>query len=176
METDQQAPVIMTIGHSTRTIDEFIHLLQLYEVSLVIDVRSIPRSKHNPQFNKDSLPAVLKTVHISYDHMLELGGLRHASRNSINMAWRNISFRGFADYMQTPQFQRAIEKLILLARRDRIALMCAEAVPWRCHRSLIEDALLIRGIPCEDIISSARHQTHSLTPFAKVDNTRIIYP
>lgn len=176
MEITQQAPVVMSIGHSKRTIDEFIHLLQLYAVTLVVDVRRIPRSKHNPQFNKDELPAFLKTTGIGYIHMRELGGLRHTSRNSQNMAWRNVSFRGYADYMQTPQFQEAIEKLVLLARKDQTALMCAEAVPWRCHRTLIEDALLIRGIPCEDIISPARHYAHSLTSFAEVNGTHIIYP
>lgn len=176
MEEVKRSPIIKTIGHSTRTIDEFIHLLQLHEITLVVDVRSIPRSRHNPQFNKDNLSAYLKNVNIGYVHMMELGGLRHPSKNSLNRAWRNASFRGYADYMQTPQFQQAIEKLISLSQKDKIAIMCAEAVPWRCHRSLIADALLIRGISCEDIISDGHSHIHSLTSFAKVDGMRITYP
>ncbi|NLL11852.1 MAG: DUF488 domain-containing protein [Fibrobacter sp.] len=176
MEEVKRSPIIKTIGHSTRTIDEFIHLLQLHEITLVVDVRSIPRSRHNPQFNKDNLSAYLKNVNIGYVHMMELGGLRHPSKNSPNTAWRNASFRGYADYMQTPQFQSAIEKLISMAHKDRITLMCAEVVPWRCHRSLIADALLIRGIPCEDVINEYHSRTHTLTSFAKVDGTQITYP
>lgn len=168
--------IVMSIGHSTRTIDEFIHLLKLHEVTLVVDVRTIPRSRHNPQFNKETLPASLKAVNINYIHMIELGGLRHTSPDSLNTAWRKASFRGYADYMQTVQFQNAIKELIQLAYKNRVVLMCAETVPWRCHRSLIEDALLIRGITCEDIISSTRKQSHSLTSFAEVNGTRIIYP
>lgn len=175
-ETVTEPPVVMTIGHSTRTTDDFIHLLKLHEITLVVDIRSIPRSRHNPQFNKNELSAHLKSAGISYVHMLELGGLRHPSRNSLNSAWRNASFRGYADYMQTPQFQQALEKLISLAHKDRIVLMCAEVVPWRCHRSLIADALLIRGITCEDIIYGSGTHTHSLTSFAKVDGTQITYP
>lgn len=170
------SPVVMTIGHSNRTIEEFINLLKMHALNLVVDVRSIPRSRHNPQFNKDVLTDSLKKVDIRYIHMIELGGLRHPLRNSPNTAWRNASFRGYADYMQTAQFQNAIEKLIELAHRYRIALMCAEAVPWRCHRSLIADALLIRGIPCEDIINATGSHAHSLTSFAKVDGTLITYP
>ncbi|HEX3019991.1 MAG TPA: DUF488 domain-containing protein [Chitinispirillaceae bacterium] len=176
MQTAKRSPIVMTIGHSSRTIDEFIHLLQLHETTLVIDVRTIPHSRHNPQFNKNILPVSLSAVKIDYLHMMELGGLRHTSGSSVNNAWRNASFRGYADYMQTPQFQKAIEKLIRLAQGDRVVLMCAETVPWRCHRSLIEDALIIRGISCEDIISSSSYQTHSLTSFAKVNGTKITYP
>lgn len=176
MEAVKDSLIVKTIGHSTRTLDEFIDLLKLHEITLVVDVRSIPRSRHNPQFNKDNLPAHLKSVNIGYIHMMELGGLRHPSKNSPNTAWRNASFRGYADYMQTPQFQKAVEKLISMAHRERIALMCAEAVPWRCHRSLIADALLICGIHCEDIINAGSSHVHSLTSFAKVDGTRITYP
>jgi uncharacterized protein (DUF488 family) len=176
MKTANELPIVMSIGHSTRTIDEFISLLKLHEVTLVVDVRTIPRSRHNPQFNKETLPSSLKAVEIGYVHMIELGGLRHTSPASLNTGWRNSSFRGYADYMQTAQFQQAIEKLIQLTHNNRVALMCAETVPWRCHRSLIEDALLIRGISCEDIISSTRRQIHSLTSFAEVNGSRIIYP
>jgi len=169
-------PVVLTVGHSTRTLAEFIHLLQAHEVSCVVDVRTVPRSRHNPQFNKASLPRALKKAGLSYVHMPGLGGLRHAKRDSINMGWRNASFRGFADYMQTPEFKLSVEELIQSAKQERVALMCAEAVPWRCHRSLIADALLVRGIHTEDIMSPIRRTVHTLTPFAKVRGTTITYP
>jgi uncharacterized protein (DUF488 family) len=142
----------------------------------VVDVRTVPRSWHNPQFNRDTLPASLKAVRIDYEHMAGLGGLRHAQRDSVNLGWRNASFRGFADYMQTPEFEASLEALIKLAKQGRIALMCAEAVPWRCHRSMIGDALVVRGIQVEDIMSINSHSFHSLTSFAKVKGTRITYP
>jgi len=169
-------PVVLTVGHSTRTLAEFVRLLQVHEVSRVVDVRTVPRSRHNPQFNKASLPSALKKAGLGYIHMPGLGGLRHAKRDSINMGWRNISFRGFADYMQTSEFKLSLEELIQLAKQERIALMCAEAVPWRCHRSLIADALLVRGIRTEDIMSPIRRTVHTLTPFAKVRGTTITYP
>ena len=170
------APLIMTIGHSTRTIELFIDLLQAHGVTCVVDVRTVPRSRYNPQFNKDSLPRSLKKAGLRYVHMPGLGGLRHAKRDSSNMGWRNASFRGFADYMQTPEFAQSLEELIRLSNQDRIVLMCAEAVPWRCHRSLIEDALLARGIPSEDIMSVTHRQVHMLTSFAKVRDGTITYP
>ena len=139
-------------------------------------MRTIPRSRHNPQFNKTSLPASLQKAGLRYLHMLELGGLRHARPDSLNAGWRNTSFRGYADYMQTPEFAQAIDRLIDLAKQDRIAIMCAEAVPWRCHRSLIADALLVRGIRVEDIMSPTRRQIHTLTPFAKVCGIEVTYP
>ena len=166
----------MTIGHSTRTIAEFIHILQAHEVTWVVDVRTVPRSRHNPQFNKASLPRALKKAGLGYVHLPGLGGLRHAKRDSPNVGWRNTSFRGYADYMQTPEFAQSVKELIRLANQDRITLMCAEAVPWRCHRSLIADALLVRGIRTEDIMSPTRRQVHTLTPFAKVQGTTITYP
>src|SRR6185503_15219366 len=167
---------VLTLGHATRTLGEFIGLLQAHGVTCVADVRTIPGSRHNPQFNKASLPRSLKKAGLGYIHMPELGGLRYAKRDSINMGWRNASFRGYADYMQTPDFQKALEELIQLSSRDRIALMCAEAVPWRCHRSLIADALFVRGIRTEDIMSPTHCQVHTLTPFAKVRGTTITYP
>jgi len=173
---EKRSPLVMTIGHSTRTIDEFIGLLRAHAASQVVDVRTIPRSRHNPQFNKDSLPGSLKKVGLGYVHMPGLGGLRHAKHDSINMGWRNASFRGYADYMQTPEFAQALEELIKLAKQQRIVIMCAEAVPWRCHRSLIADALLVRGIRAEDITSPTRRTLHTLTPFAKVRGTTITYP
>jgi len=167
--------IVLTIGHSTCTIEEFIGLLQAHAVTRVVDVRTVPRSRHNPQFNRDTLPVSLETAGISYVHMAELGGLRHALQDSVNTSWRNASFRGYADYMQTAAFQNAIEQLIQLANQDRIAVMCAEAVPWRCHRSLIADALTIRGIKTEDIMSIKLRKIHVLTSFARVTGAHVIY-
>jgi uncharacterized protein (DUF488 family) len=172
----EPAPIVLTVGHSTRTLEEFIALLQAHGATRVVDVRTVPRSRHNPQFNKASLPRSLKKMGLGYVHLPGLGGLRHARRDSINVGWRNASFRGYADYMQTPEFAHSLEELIRLAYHDRIALMCAEAVPWRCHRSLIADALLVRGMRTEDIMSVTRRQVHTLTSFAKVRGTTITYP
>lgn len=168
--------VVMTIGHSTRTLDEFIGLLQAHEVTRVVDVRTIPRSRYNPQFNRDSLPDALKKAGLSYVDMPGLGGLRHAKPDSINAGWRNASFRGYADYMQTPEFAQSLDELIQMAKQQRVAIMCAEAVPWRCHRSLIADALLVRGIRAEDIMTLTRRTVHTLTPFAKVRGLTLTYP
>ncbi|MDE2059685.1 MAG: DUF488 domain-containing protein [candidate division NC10 bacterium] len=168
--------LVMTIGHSTHTIEEFIRLLQAHGATCIVDVRTVPRSRHNPQFDKASLSRSLKKAGLEYVHMPGLGGLRHAKLNSVNLGWRNVSFRGYADYMQTPEFAQSLEELIRLANQDRIVLMCAEAVPWRCHRSLIADVLLVRGIRTEDIMSAARRHVHTLTPFAKVRGTVITYP
>ena len=176
MGAAEASPLVLTVGHSTRTIEEFVRLLQAHGVTCVADVRTIPRSRHNPQFNAESLPQSLKTAGIRYAHLPGLGGLRHTSAASPNTGWRNASFRGYADYMQTPEFEKALVKLLQLAGRERIALMCAEAVPWRCHRSLIADALLARGIRTEHIMSPASRHAHTLTPFAQVQGTRITYP
>jgi uncharacterized protein (DUF488 family) len=169
-------PVVLTVGHSTRTLTEFIHLLKVHEASRVVDVRTVPRSRHNPQFNQASLSRSLKKAGFGYVHVPGLGGLRHAKRDSINVGWRNASFRGYADYMRTPEFARSLEELIVLAGKERLVLMCAEAVPWRCHRSLIADALLVRGIRTEDIMSPTRRTVHKLTPFAKIRAGTITYP
>ncbi|OGP88874.1 MAG: DNA repair protein [Deltaproteobacteria bacterium RBG_16_48_10] len=170
------SPVVLTVGHSTRSLEDFIHLLQAHAVNKVIDVRTVPRSRHNPQFNQETLPSHLSTASIGYIHMPDLGGLRHPLPDSPNKGWRNSSFRGFADYMQTKGFETSLETIIQLARQDRISLMCAEALPWRCHRSLIADALLIRGIQVEHIMSPTHGQLHSLTSWAQVDGIRITYP
>jgi uncharacterized protein (DUF488 family) len=170
------SPIALTIGHSTRSLDEFIALLGAHGVSLIVDVRTVPRSRHNPQFNKDALPGSLKEAGIGYVHLPGLGGLRHAKADSLNIGWRNASFRGYADYMQTPEFEEQIENLIELVKGHRIALMCAEAVPWRCHRSLIGDALTVRGIRTEDIMSLTQRRLHTLTPFARVRGTNVTYP
>ena len=146
MPKRRPSPLVMTIGHSTHTLEEFIRLLQAHGATCVVDVRTVPRSRHNPQFNKASLHGSLKKAGVGYVHTPGLGGLRHAKRDSPNVGWLNASFRGYADYMQTPEFAESLEELIRMAIQDRIVLMCAEAVPWRCHRSLIADALLVRGI------------------------------
>jgi uncharacterized protein (DUF488 family) len=176
MSKEAPAALVMTIGHSTHTLEEFIDLLKSNEASCVVDVRTLPGSRHNPQFNKETLPLSLKEFGLGYVHMPGLGGLRHTKGDSPNMGWRNASFRGFADYMQTPEFVQSLEELIGLAGQERLVLMCAEAVPWRCHRSLIEDALLVRGIHCEDILGATPRSIHTLTPFAKVEGTAITYP
>lgn len=176
MPKEKPSPLVMTIGHSTRTLEEFIDLLQTHGASCVVDVRTVPRSRHNPQFNKDSLPGSLERVDLSYVHLPGLGGLRHVKPDSINLGWRNVSFQGYADYMQTPEFDQSLEELIQMAKLKRVAIMCAEAVPWRCHRSLIADALVVRDIRAEDIMSLTRRTVHSLTPFAKVFDTTITYP
>jgi len=168
--------MVLSIGHSTRTIEEFVRLLRAHDVKEVVDVRTIPRSRYNPQFNQDSLPASLKEAGVGYVHLPGLGGLRRAKPDSRNTGWRNASFRGYADYMQTEEFEQSLGELIELASRDRVAIMCAEAVPWRCHRSLIADALFARGIHTEHIMSPTRRQSHKLTPFAKVRGRKIRYP
>jgi uncharacterized protein (DUF488 family) len=169
-------PAIFTIGHSTHPIEEFAHLLQAHGVEQLIDIRTVPRSRTNPQFNRESLPNSLKAAGIGYLHMPALGGLRRPRPDSPNTAWRNASFRGYADYMQTPEFAAALDSLVELGSQTQVAIMCAEAVPWRCHRSLVADALFARGIPVEDIMSAGRRQPHKLTPFAKVEQTRVWYP
>ena len=168
--------LVLTVGHSTRPIEEFLELLQAHGVERVVDVRTVPKSRRNPQFGQDLLRNSLQPAGIAYTHIPGLGGLRRARPDSPNAGWRNASFRGYADYMQTPQFARALEELIGLAGEERIAVMCAEAVPWRCHRSLIADALLVRGISSEDIASPTRRTPHRLTPFARVRGTQLTYP
>jgi uncharacterized protein (DUF488 family) len=167
---------VFTIGHSTRPIEDFIALLHGHKIQLLADVRTVPRSRHNPQFNRDTLPDSLRPVHIDYLHMPELGGLRHARKDSTNTAWRNASFRGFADYMETPEFEQGLDRLVEEAQTRRVAIMCAEAVPWRCHRSMIADALVARGLEVLEISSATRAQPHKMTPFAKTEGTKVHYP
>ena len=173
---EQEPRVVLTIGHSNRTWEAFLELLRVHHVKRVIDVRSIPKSRHNPQFNRAILSKKLRAAKIGYVHLRKLGGLRHPRRDSPNMGWRNASFRGFADYMQTSDFDAGLQRLMKLARQKRNAIMCAEAVPWRCHRSLIADALTVRGVQVEDILSKNRTQVHSLISFAHVQGHRITYP
>ena len=151
-------------------------MLVAHGVQRLVDVRTIPKSRRVPQFNSDVLAASLRKHGIEYLHMKNLGGLRHAKKDSVNLGWRNVSFRGYADYMATDEFRSALSHLLDLAREKRTAIMCAEAVPWRCHRSLIGDALLVRGAHVEDIMSAASRREHALTPFAKVDGLNVVYP
>jgi len=167
---------IFTIGHSTRPLNEFIELLQANGVKRVIDIRTIPRSRHNPQFNRDTLGPALRKSGIAYVHLKKLGGLRHAKQDSANLGWHNASFRGFADYMETPEFATGLARVIKLAERKRSALMCAEAVPWRCHRTIVGDALVVRNIQVLDIVGTSVPRPHKLTPFARVHGMRITYP
>jgi len=176
MAVQHPEPVVLTVGHSTRPLDTFIALLQARAVERLVDVRTVPRSSHNPQFNRDTLLAALASHGIGYEHDADLGGLRHTHAGSLNTGWRNLSFRGYADYMQTAGFAEGLGRLITTARRERIVLMCAEAVPWRCHRSLIGDALLVHGLRVEDILSNTRTQVHKLTPFARVNGLTVTYP
>jgi len=168
--------VVFTIGHSTRAIEDFIRLLKAHDVERVIDVRAIPRSRHNPQFNRDQLSPALRRARMHYTHMPGLGGLRRARRDSPNTGWRNASFRGYADYMQTTTFRQSLDRCIELAKHERVVLMCAEAVPWRCHRSLIADALLVKGIQASEITSGVHARPHTLTAWARVTGTRVTYP
>ena len=168
--------IVLTVGHSTRGLEEFIDLLKAHSVASLMDVRTVPRSRHNPQFNRDTLPVALEAAGIRYAHVAGLGGFRHTHPGSPNTGWRNVSFRGFADYMQTVEFAENLAGLIEQATRERVVLMCAEAVPWRCHRSLIADAMVVHGICAEEIINTARRQAHALTSFAKVEGTAITYP
>lgn len=167
---------IFTIGHSTRPIDDFLTLLKHYNITELIDIRTIPKSRYNPQFNEQELAHVLRNHHIGYHHQKNLGGLRHTHVGSINMGWHNPSFRGYADYMQTEEFKKGIEELIKIAHEKTVVIMCSEAVPWRCHRSLVGDALLVRGIDVEDIYSITSIKPHTLTPWAVVKGTTITYP
>jgi len=167
---------IYAIGHSTRALDKFIEILRAHEITLLADIRTIPKSRHNPQFNQDSLAHELPKAGIQYRHLKELGGLRRAAKDSINTGWENASFRGYADYMQTPEFAGALKALIALAKTERVAIMCAEGNPYRCHRLLIADALTVRGVRVLHISSRKSAREHALSPFAKVDGTRITYP
>ena len=174
--THHNKSVIYTIGHSTRPRGEFLAILKAHAIELVADVRAIPKSRHNPQFNSEAMAMSFPENGIAYEHVQKLGGLRHPKRDSPNMGWENASFRGFADYMQTADFEEGLENLIAVAQRKKTAIMCAEALPWRCHRSLIGDALLVRGITVIDIMSSNSTKDHTLTPWAKVIGTDTTYP
>jgi uncharacterized protein (DUF488 family) len=167
---------VFTIGHSTHPLSELVQMLAAHGVTTLADVRTIAKSRHNPQYMEDALAVSMPANGIRYVRLEELGGLRRTTKETVNGGWRNASFRGYADYMQTPEFVAGIDHLLDIAREQPTAIMCAEAVPWRCHRSLIADALSIRGIPVEHILSATRTQPHALTPFAQVHGARITYP
>ncbi|HBP90329.1 MAG TPA: DNA repair protein [Nitrospiraceae bacterium] len=167
---------LWTIGHSTRPIEEFVGLLQSHGIQLLVDVRTIPFSRRNPQFHQEILAQSLREAGFQYRHMPALGGRRKTRPDSVNVGWRNEGFRGYADYMQTQDFWNAVEDLVAIGQSLRVAIMCAEAVPWRCHRSLIADVLVIRGWTVHDIISASSLKIHTLTPFAKPDAGRLTYP
>ena len=167
---------ILTLGHSTLPIEKFLALLAAYGIERVIDVRTVPRSRHNPQFNEDDLAAALKEAGVDYARLPALGGLRRPRKDSPNAGWHNEGFRGFADHMQTEAFRLGLDALVAMAKRQRVAILCAEAVPWRCHRSLIADALVVRAVPVVEILSEADHRMHALTPFAHVEGATITYP
>jgi uncharacterized protein (DUF488 family) len=167
---------VFTVGHSTHPFEEFADMLTEYRVDLVADVRTVPKSRHNPQFAADALRESLPERAISYRHLPSLGGLRRPAKNSINTGWNNASFRGYADYMQTAQFADGLAELIELTTEATVAVMCAEAVPWRCHRSLIGDALLVRNFDVDDIMSASSVRPHKLTRFAQVDRLSLTYP
>jgi uncharacterized protein (DUF488 family) len=168
--------LVCTIGHSNRPLEAFIDLLRGNAIAHVLDVRTVPRSRHNPQFGQEALPGSLAAAQIAYTHVPGLGGLRRPRPDSPNGGWRNLSFRGYADYMQTPAFAADLDRVVALAGKELCVLMCAEAVPWRCHRSLIADALLVRGVRVEDIIGAKARRPHTLTSFARVEGLRITYP
>lgn len=170
------APTLWTLGHSTRLIDEFIGLLRAHQISLLVDVRTIPRSRYNPQFNMNTLAQSLRDTGLQYRHLPELGGLRKPKKDSCNDGWRNASFRGYADYMQTEEFFNALEALTADSRLQPTAIMCAEAVPWRCHRSLIADALVTRGWDVRHIMSPEKATAHVLTSFAHFEKGTLTYP
>jgi uncharacterized protein (DUF488 family) len=167
---------IFTVGHSTHPIEEFAGILDAHGVTQVADIRTIPKSRHNPQFGEDEMAKSLPGFGIGYQRLPALGGLRHTTADSVNTGWRNTSFRGYADYMQTDAFVHGIDDLLVLAGEGTVAIMCAEAVPWRCHRSLVGDALLVRGIDVSDIFSTTSAKPHTLTRFASVDGLSITYP
>ncbi|MGH9415540.1 MAG: DUF488 family protein [Terriglobales bacterium] len=166
---------VYTLGHSTRPLDDFLALLAAHGVGQILDVRTVPKSRHNPQFAQSALERSLPAAGVAYHHLARLGGLRHARPNSANTGWRNASFRGFADYMQTPEFASGLEELEGLARERPSAILCAEAVPWRCHRSLIADALTVVGWRVLDIIGAGAPRPHRLTPFLHVVEGKLLY-
>lgn len=172
MPAPKRDPTLYTIGHSTRTLEDFISLLQAFGVGRVVDVRTVPKSRRVPWFNKETLPGALRARGILYTHLASLGGLRHAKKDSSNGGWRNASFRGYADYMATPSFALGVKALDRLRAKRRVAIMCAEAVPWRCHRSMIADAEVARGVAVMHIMSPTRANPHKMTSFANVDKLR----
>jgi len=167
---------LYTVGHSNRTIEQFLDMLRAFDIQEVVDVRTVPKSRHNPQFGQDMLVSALRDARIGYTHLSKLGGLRHPAKDSINLGWRNPSFRGYADYMATDEFQEGLHAIETIAREKKVAIMCAEAVPWRCHRSLIADALTTQGWQVLHIQSKKTAKPHELTAFLKVQDSKLCYP
>lgn len=168
--------MVWTIGHSTRTLEALVALLRTHGIRRLADVRSLPRSRRHPQFDAAVLPGTLAEAGIQYVHLPALGGLRRGRPDSPHTALRNPSFRAYADHMQTPAFAAALDDLVALARQTPTAVMCAEALPWRCHRWLLADALVARGEPVAHILSATAAERHALTPAARVDGTQVTYP
>lgn len=166
---------IWTIGHSTRTIEELVGLLRHYQIEILVDVRHFPGSRRLPHFNKDALHDALAAAGIRYEHLVELGGRRPVRSDSHNVAWRNASFRGYADYMETQGFHDGIERLLGIARAGRTAIMCSEAVWWRCHRSIIADYLKAKGVRVFHILSMTKVQLHPYTSAARLVEGQLFY-
>lgn len=167
---------IFTIGHSTHSIDDFVEMLRAHGIERLVDIRTIPKSRYNPQFNKESLSKSLRNKGINYRYMKGLGGLRHTTNESANKGWRNKSFRGYADYMSTENFEQQLHKLIDLSKEKSTAIMCAESVPWRCHRSLVADALTARKLIVKHIMSKTSAKCHTLSSMAVLQEGHLIYP
>ncbi len=167
---------LFTIGHSTRPLAVFVELCKEYRVEAVADVRSVPRSRRNPQFNKTALSQDLTVYHINYSHFAELGGFRKPDPHSVNVRWNNPAFRGYADYMQTVAFQEGLARLLAFASTQATAVMCAEAVPWRCHRFLIADACAAQGAAVTHILAAGKSMSHAITEGARVENGIVTYP
>ncbi len=167
---------VLAVGHSTRPFEELLELLRSSGVAILADIRTVPRSRHNPQYDQAVLGPALERAGIRYRHLPHLGGLRRARADSPNGAWRNASFRGFADYMLTPEFEEGLLELRELSHQGTVAVMCAEAVPWRCHRSLLADALLARGVVVGHVTGPGRIAPHRLTAFARIEGRRVTYP
>lgn len=168
--------MIFTVGHSTRSADEFLALLQAHGITMLVDVRTVPKSRRHPHFAKDALEPFLVSHAIGYTHLPALGGLRKPRRDSVNGAWQNDSFRGYADHMQTDEFERGIAALLEMSQIHRVAVMCAEAKWWQCHRQLIADALTARGVEVRHIMTRGDAPRHALTAFARVEGARVTYP
>jgi len=166
---------IWTIGHSTRAIDEFVAALRSFHIGTLVDVRTYPGSRRYPQFNQPNLAASLAGVEIEYRHAPELGGRRRAKPDSMNMAWQNEMFRGYADHMETEEFREGLERLLGLARESRTAIMCAEAVWWKCHRSLIADYLKARGVTVLHILGEGKAEEHPFTSAARIVKGELSY-
>jgi uncharacterized protein (DUF488 family) len=175
-EKNLETNSIYTIGHSTHSFEKFLKMLDAFFITMVVDVRTIPKSRHNPQFNIEELKRGLEAHRVGYIHLVGLGGLRRTKKHSVNTGWKNPSFRGYADYMQTSDFENSLAQLIKIAGKKMTAIMCAEAVPWRCHRYLIGDALLVHGFKIQDILNDKTSVPHKLTPWARVDGYTITYP